>query len=119
MVRILVIDDEDIVRVCCKRTLELEGYEVHIAKSGSEGFEFLKKGTYDLLLIDLKMPGMDGLEMLHTIKMIRPEQNVMITSGYDTIENVVEALSSGAAHYLEKPFTPEMLINRIKEVLES
>jgi DNA-binding NtrC family response regulator len=118
MVRILVIDDEDIVRVCCRRTLELDGYEVDIAKSGSEGLEFLKKSTYDLLLIDLKMPGMDGLEMLRDIKKVRPEQRVMIMSGYDTIENVVECISSGAAHYVEKPFTPEMLISRIKEVLE-
>ncbi|MEW5746079.1 MAG: response regulator [Nitrospirota bacterium] len=116
--RILVIDDEEIVRKSCKRALEPEGYTVDIATSGREGFELLGKNTYDLLLIDLKMPGIDGIEMLRDIKREHPGQNVMIMSGYDTIEHVVLSLASGAEHYLEKPFTPDMLMARIREVLE-
>lgn len=115
--RILVIDDEEIVRVSCKRTLVPEGYEVDTAASGAEGLEFFGKSKYDLILIDLKMPGMDGIEMLVNIKRQRPEQNIMIMTGYDTVEHVVESISSGAAHYLEKPFTPDTLIERVKEVL--
>lgn len=115
--RILVIDDEEIVRVSCKRTLVPEGYEVDTAASGTEGLEFFGKSKYDLVLIDLKMPGMDGIEMLVNIKRQRPEQNIMIMTGYDTVEHVVESISSGAAHYLEKPFTPDTLIERVKEVL--
>lgn len=115
--RILVIDDEEIVRVSCKRTLVPEGYEVDTAASGAEGLEFFGKSKYDLVLIDLKMPGMDGIEMLVNIKRQRPEQNIMIMTGYDTVEHVVESISLGAAHYLEKPFTPDTLIERVKEVL--
>jgi DNA-binding response OmpR family regulator len=115
--RILVIDDEDIVRVSCKRTLVPEGYAVDAAASGKEGLELFEKSKYDLVIIDLKMPGMDGIEVLVNIKRQRPEQNVMIMTGYDTVEHIVESISSGAAHYLEKPFTPDTLIERIKEVL--
>jgi DNA-binding response OmpR family regulator len=116
--RILVIDDEDIVRVSCKRTLVPEGYAVDAAASGKEGLELFEKSKYDLVIIDLKMPGMDGIEVLVNIKRQRPEQNVMIMTGYDTVEHIVESISSGAAHYLEKPFTPDTLIERIKEVLD-
>jgi DNA-binding response OmpR family regulator len=115
--RILVIDDEEIVQVSCKRTLVPEGYTVDVAASGKEGLELFEKSKYDLVLIDLKMPGMDGIEVLVNIKRQRPEQNVMIMTGYDTVEHIVESISSGAAHYLEKPFTPDTLIERIKEVL--
>ncbi|BCB97276.1 hypothetical protein JZK55_21980 [Dissulfurispira thermophila] len=116
--RILVIDDEDIVRISCKRTLEPEGYVVDIAASGKEGLEFFKNSQYDLVLVDLKMPGIDGIEVLVNIKRQHPDQKVMIMTGYDTIEHIVDSISSGAAHYLEKPFTPDTLIERVKEVLE-
>jgi DNA-binding NtrC family response regulator len=116
--RILVIDDEEIVRVSCKRALAPEGYEVDSAASGEEGLDLFEKADYDLVLTDLKMPVMDGIEVLLSIKKKRPEQNVMIMTGYDTVEHIVEAISSGAAHYIEKPFTPDTLIERINEVLE-
>ncbi len=115
--RILVIDDEEIVRISCERTLVPEEYEIDAAASGKEGLERFEKGEYDLVLIDLKMPGMNGIEVLVNIKRQRPEQKVMIMTGYDTVEHIVEAISSGAAHYLEKPFTPDTLIERINEVL--
>ncbi|HCZ12681.1 MAG TPA: hypothetical protein DHV16_10645 [Nitrospiraceae bacterium] len=115
--RILVIDDEEIVRISCERTLVPDGYEIDTAASGKEGLERLEKGEYDLVLVDLKMPGMSGIEFLVNIKSRRPDQKVMIMTGYDTVEHIVEAISSGAAHYLEKPFTPDTLIERINEVL--
>ncbi|MBI5212695.1 MAG: response regulator [Nitrospirae bacterium] len=115
--RILVIDDEEIVRISCERTLVPEEYEIDTAASGKEGLERFEQGEYDLVLIDLKMPGMNGIEVLVNIKKQRPEQRVMIMTGYDTVEHIVEAISSGAAHYLEKPFTPDTLIERINEVL--
>lgn len=116
--RILVIDDEEIVRMSCKRALAPEGYDVDSAASGREGLELYQKASYDLVLVDLKMPGMDGIEVLLTIKKQHPEQNIMIMTGYDTVDHIVQAISSGAAHYLEKPFTPDTLIQRITEVLE-
>jgi len=116
--KILVIDDEEIVRISCKRALIPAGYEVDTAASGKEGLEFFGKGKYDLVIIDLKMPGIDGIDLMAYIKRLYPEQNVMIMTGYDTIEHIVDSISSGAAHYLEKPFTPSMLIERIKEALQ-
>lgn len=115
--RILVIDDEEIIRVSCKRALVPEGYEVDTAASGREGLELFEKEKYDLVLLDLKMPGLNGIEVLLNIKSQRPDQNVMIMTGYDTIEHIVESISSGAAHYLEKPFTPDTLLERINEVI--
>jgi DNA-binding response OmpR family regulator len=115
--RILVIDDEEIIRVSCKRALVPEGYEVDTAASGREGLELFEKEKYDLVLVDLKMPGLNGIEVLLNIKSQRSDQNVMIMTGYDTIEHIVESISSGAAHYLEKPFTPDTLLERINEVI--
>lgn len=115
--RILVIDDEEIIRMSCKRALIPEGYDVDTAASGREGLELFEKGKYDLVLIDLKMPGLNGIEVLLNIKSQHSDQNVMIMTGYDTIEHIVESISSGAAHYLEKPFTPDILLERINEVI--
>ncbi|MDI6801148.1 MAG: response regulator [Thermodesulfovibrionales bacterium] len=116
--RILVIDDEEIVRLSCKRSLAPEGYEVETAASGNEGLALFEKEKYDLVLIDLKMPGIDGIEILLNMKKKHPEQTAIIMTGYDTIEHIVESISSGAAHYLEKPFTPDTLIQRVTETLE-
>jgi DNA-binding response OmpR family regulator len=116
--RILVIDDEEIVVKSCVRSLEPEGYVVDTALSGRDGLELFKRNPYDLVIVDLKMPVMNGLEVMRHIKDINPHQKIMIMTGYDTIEHIVESISSGAAHYLEKPFTPVTLLERIREVLE-
>lgn len=116
--RILIIDDEAIVRVSCQKTLEPEGYSVDTASSGAEGLGLFEKGDYDLVLLDLKMPGMDGMETLSEMVGKKPGQPVMIMTGYDTVENMVDAIASGAAHYIEKPFTPITLLERIREVLD-
>ncbi len=117
-IRILVIDDEEIVRISCQKALIPAGYEVDTAASGKEGLELFEKDRYDLIIIDLKMPGIDGLELMAHIKRLSPEQNVMIMTGYDTIEHIVDSISLGATHYIEKPFTPFTLIERIKEALQ-
>ncbi|MBZ0157419.1 MAG: response regulator [Alphaproteobacteria bacterium] len=118
-VRVLVIDDEEIVRISCRKALRSAGYEVDTAASGKECLDLLEEGMYPVVLIDLKMPAMDGIETLVTIKKRYPDLQVIIMSGYDTVEHVVESLCSGAAHYIEKPFTPDMLVKRISEVLET
>lgn len=116
--RILVIDDEDIIIKSCVRSLTPEGYIVDTALSGREGLEIFKKNQYDLVIVDLKMPEMNGIEVMKQIQKIHPEQRIIIMTGYDTIEHVVESISSGATHYLEKPFTPITLLERVKEVIE-
>jgi DNA-binding NtrC family response regulator len=116
---ILVIDDEEIVRISCMRTLVPAGFKVDVARDGLEGLRMLKAKPYDLILIDLKMPNMDGMEVLENIKDIRPDLKVIIITGYSAVETAVKAIKMGAFNYLEKPFTPDSLLEAVKEALSS
>ncbi|NOZ68545.1 MAG: sigma-54-dependent Fis family transcriptional regulator [Deferribacteres bacterium] len=116
--KILVIDDEAIVRRSCERTLQPEGFDTKVSASGKEGIELLEKEPFDLVLLDLKMPDMDGIEVLKKIKAAWPETKVVIITGYSTVETAVKTLKLGAHNYIEKPFTPDTLVNAVKEVFE-
>ncbi len=118
MNRILVIDDEAIVRTSCKRALEPEGYEVELADSGLAGIECLEKDPFNIILLDLKMPDMGGIEVLKVVMERWPDIKVIIVTGYSTVETAVEALRLGAFNHIEKPFTPESLLAAIKEAFE-
>ncbi|UCG77366.1 MAG: sigma-54-dependent Fis family transcriptional regulator [Nitrospirota bacterium] len=117
--RILVIDDEAIVRVSCQRVLTPEGFDVIVVPSGREAIDRLEKEKFDLVLTDLKMPDMDGLEVLKTIKSRWPELIVIIITGYGTISTAVQAIKLGAFEYIEKPFTPEDILNIVKKAIAS
>lgn len=119
MKKILVIDDESIVRMSCSRTLTPEGYLVTLASSGNEGLELLEKEAYSLILLDLKMPDMDGIEVLRAIKEKWPDMKVIMITGYSTVETAVQALRLGAFNHIEKPFTPDTLLAAVKEALEA
>lgn len=114
---ILVIDDEEIVRISCRRALTPEGFNVEVARDGLEGLRLLKDKPYDLILIDLKMPNMDGMEVLENILAMRPDAKVIIITGYSAVETAVKAIKMGAFNYLEKPFTPDSLLEAVKEAL--
>ncbi|MFZ2198433.1 MAG: response regulator [Thermodesulfovibrionales bacterium] len=115
--RILVVDDEDIVRTSCSRTLSPEGYEVRLAKNGVEGLKMASEERFDLVLTDLKMPDMDGIEVLRIIKEKWPETAVIIVTGYQTVDTAVKAIKLGAYDYIEKPFTPDALISAVAEAM--
>jgi DNA-binding NtrC family response regulator len=115
--RVLVIDDEEVIRSAARRILE--GYDVTTAGNGREGLREMRKGPFDLVLTDLKMPGMDGIEVLKGAKELSPETEVIIITGYGTVKTAVEALQHGAYDYIEKPFTPDALLNVIERCLES
>lgn len=117
--KILVVDDEDIVRTSCSRTLSPEGYEVRLAKNGVEGLKLANEDRFDLVLTDLKMPDMDGIEVLRIIKEKWPETAVIIVTGYQTVDTAVKAIKLGAYDYIEKPFTPDALISAVAEALAS
>ena len=119
MKKILVIDDEAIIRTSCERTLIPAGYEVKLAEGGKEGLEMLEKEEFGLVLLDLKMPDMDGVEVLNNIKAKWPDMKVVMVTGYSTVETAVQALRLGAFNYLEKPFTPDSLLTAVKEVFET
>ena len=115
--RILVVDDEDIVRTSCSRTLSPEGYEIRLARNGVEGLKMASEERFDLVLTDLKMPDMDGIEVLRIIKEKWPETAVIIVTGYQTVDTAVKAIKLGAYDYIEKPFTPDALISAVDEAM--
>ena len=115
--KILVVDDEDIVRTSCSRTLSPEGYEIRLAKNGAEGLKMASEERFDLVLTDLKMPDMDGIEVLRIIKEQWPETAVIIVTGYQTVDTAVKAIKLGAYDYIEKPFTPDALISAVAEAM--
>jgi DNA-binding NtrC family response regulator len=118
MKKILVIDDEQIVRKSCEKTLASEGYSVTSASSGKEGLEYLEKETFSLILLDLKMPDMDGIEILKIAKERWPDTIIIMITGYSTVETAVQALRLGAFNHIEKPFTPSTLLTAVKEAFE-
>jgi len=106
---ILVIDDEESIRDSCSQVLQKEGYSVKTAEDGIEGLRFFRTEFFHAVLLDLKLPGMDGMEILSRIKEDNPKTPVIIITGYASIDSAVEAMKRGASDYLSKPFTPEQL----------
>lgn len=107
--RILVADDEKEILVSCRKILEHAGFEVATAADGAEALELLKSTRYDLLLLDLKMPGRNGMEILSLARALDPALMIVMFTAYATLENAVEAVKRGAFDYLAKPFTAEQL----------
>lgn len=118
MKKILVIDDEAIVRTACERTLIPEGYDVRVAANGMDGITFMEKEPFSLVLLDLKMPDMDGIEVLNKINTTWPDTKVIMVTGYSTVDTAVQALRLGAYNFIEKPFTPDILLGAVTEVFE-
>ena len=115
---ILIIDDEDIVRISCKRTLMPEGFEVKTAQNGVEGLKMIEEEKFDIVLTDLKMPDIDGIEVLRLIKQRWAETVVIIITGYQTVNSAVKAIKLGAYDYIEKPFSPDGIVSVVYRALE-
>ncbi|GAG05194.1 unnamed protein product, partial [marine sediment metagenome] len=118
LANILVIDDEEVMRDSCKQILSRQGHNVKLAEDGYQGLELLKEKSFDLVILDLKMPGIDGMEVLEKIKESSPETAVVVITGYATVESAVEAMKRGAYDFLPKPFTPEEFRLIIERALE-
>jgi two-component system phosphate regulon sensor histidine kinase PhoR len=115
---ILVVDDELGIREGCKRVLLQEGYVVQEAEDGNAGLIKAQQKQYDLLLVDLMMPGIGGMELIEQVHRLDPEIIVVVITGYATIETAVEATKRGAYDYIPKPFTPDALIAVVHRGLE-
>jgi heterodisulfide reductase subunit A len=114
---ILVVDDERIIRNSLYEWLSLEGgFTVRTASSGPQALETLKDHPVDLMLVDVKMPGMDGVTVLEQALSLHPELAVLMITAYATVDTAVSAMKSGALDYLVKPFDPEALVSRIVEI---
>jgi DNA-binding NtrC family response regulator len=115
--RILVVDDEEIVRESLSSWLHEDGYRVDTAPDGPTALEKVKRERWGILLVDLKMPGMDGLQVLEAVKQIRPETAVVIMTAYATVDTAVTAMKLGAYDYLVKPFDPEELSLMVEKIV--
>ena len=125
MARIQVIDDDQAIRTTIKLLLEREGHDVFVAEDGRMGIEQFKTGRFDLLIVDIFMPGMDGLETIRSIRQLQTEIPIIVISGYafrTTLEKVPDflemAVKFGAASSLQKPFRPSQLLSIVAKCLE-
>jgi DNA-binding NtrC family response regulator len=116
--RILVVDDEAVVREGVRRILEGDRYSVESCASGRAALDLMQEKDFAMVITDLKMPGMGGLEVLKTIKILQPEIPVIIITGYSTVDTAVEAMKNGAIDYIAKPFTPEQLMEKVGKAFE-
>ena len=116
--RILVVDDEAIVCESCARILLEEGYEVECTLSGKEAFEKMRANPFDVVITDLKMPGVDGMDVLKTLHKDYPDAVIIMITGFSTVETAVEAMKLGAFDYIPKPFTPDEVSIVVKKAIE-
>ncbi|HEX5282931.1 MAG TPA: sigma-54 dependent transcriptional regulator [Bryocella sp.] len=115
--RILVIDDEAGIRDSLETLLTLEGFSVDLAPEGSAGLDLLTLHSYDLLLLDLSLPGESGIELLPRIKSLAPELPVIMITAYGTVGNVVDAIRAGASNFIQKPWDNEKLLADIRSAI--
>ena len=107
--RILAVDDEPVVLDAFRRILALAGFSVDTVESGPEALGLVQRRDYDIVFTDLKMPGMDGVEVVKGVRHLRPDADVAVITGYATIETAVQTMALGAVDYVQKPFTAEEL----------
>ncbi|HXG32620.1 MAG TPA: sigma-54 dependent transcriptional regulator [Bryobacteraceae bacterium] len=116
--RILIVDDELVVRDSLGRWFESEGYEVGLAPSGRDALAAIQEKPYDLALVDIKMPGMDGMELQQRLAQADPDLIIVIMTGYASVETAVQALKRGAYDYITKPIDPDELVHLVSKALE-
>lgn len=116
--RVLVIDDEARIQDACKRMLTSEGCEVDVAGNGEEGLAKIQKCHFDIVLLDLMMPGLSGVEVLSDIKSRHPDTVIIVITGYATLEHSIETMKKGAFDFLSKPFSPQELRVVITKAIE-
>ena len=116
--RILIVDDDDTIRSTMKAILEDEGYDVDLAASGKEGVQKAKETSYNIALLDIRLPDMEGVELLKLMKPAVPRTRKIMVTGYPSTQNAIAALNKNADAYLIKPVDIEKLLSTIKEQLK-
>ena len=115
--KILIIDDEAAVRDSLSALLTVEGYQTGLAESGEAALEILRDGGFDLALLDIRMPGLDGVEVMHEMRKYHPETRIIIITGFGSLESAIEAIRTGAQDYILKPYGAEDILGSIKKAL--
>ena len=117
-VNILVVDDEEIVRDSLSSWLEEDGYNVEAVESGKKALERIPAKNWDLMLVDLKMPGMDGIQLMDEVRKTNPDLLIIIMTAYATVDTAVKAMKKGAYDYFVKPFNPEDISLTIRKIVD-
>ena len=115
--RLLIVDDEAVIRDGLKRVLEGEAFVVETCSSGYSAIEIMQQRDFDLIITDLKMPGMSGIEVLKSVRTLQPHIPVILITGYASIDTAVEAMKNGASDYISKPFAPDILLEKVRHAL--
>ena len=115
--RILIADDEEVMRDSLSDWLREDGYDVIAVASGAEAVEKVKSEPWSVLMVDLKMPGMDGMEVVRQVKKISPELPIIMVTAYATVDTAVQAMKEGAYDYIAKPFDPEQVGLAIRKII--
>ena len=113
--RILVIDDESVICDACRLVLAEKGHSVDHCLTGNAGLLAIEGGKYDLILLDVKLPDVDGMEILKSVRKKGPVPVVIVMTGYSTMSNALQAMKLGAADYLAKPFTDDELVEAVEK----
>jgi DNA-binding NtrC family response regulator len=116
--RVLVVDDEKRIRDGCRTILAGAGFEVGLAENGYAGLKKIEEEHFDIILLDLMMPGLRGIDLLEHVKARHPDTLVIVITGYATLEHAVEAMKKGAFDFISKPFSPEDLRAVIARAIE-
>lgn len=119
MAKILVVDDERSIRNSMKEVLEFEGHVVTLAEDGENGLKEVEKEQFDLVFSDIKMPKMDGIELLAKMRQLQPSTKMILISGHGTIETAVQCMRNGAFDFIEKPMNLNRLLQAVKEAMSS
>lgn len=117
--RILVVDDEAPIRLTLSALLKRNGYDITSAENGFEAVDLLERQTFDLLLVDLKMPGMDGMQVVAAARRCQPDIAIIVLTGHGSLETAVEGLHQGVFDYLLKTTEPAQVIERVKSGLQA
>lgn len=115
--KILAVDDEEIVLSSFRKILALDGFSIDTVERGKEALGLIQKNDYDFVFVDLKMPEMDGIDVTKAVKHLRPDIDVIVITGYASIESAVETMKYGAMDYVQKPFTEDELVDFVNKSL--
>jgi len=116
--KILIIDDEPLMRISITDALIAEGYDVKGSESGRGGMGFISKGNYDVIITDLNLPEVDGMEILKTALKRSPKSKVIMITAYGSVDTAVDAMKQGAYDYITKPFSMDELLIIVRRLME-
>jgi DNA-binding NtrC family response regulator len=115
---VLIVDDEKNIRLTLSLALESMGLEIDSAMNGEEALDKVNQKEFGLILLDLKMPGMDGMEVLKRVSEIRPDIRIIIITAHGTIESAIDAMKLGAVDFIQKPFSPDEIRELVSKVID-